>query len=397
MLDGAWHRAGTALADRSGMRVVNAVAIVIVWSFATACGDGGTAGQPDAGFSDAPPDVGADAAPPVIRHLGIEVNQPAGLDHGTEIDRVKAFGVDSIQLTFPWTAFEPDGNGLDPQVMAFFEGGMTFYRGKGLQVLLSVPIVDTVATFVPSDLAGQPLDSPAVIARAEAMIAAVIARTGGELRYLVLSNEADINLGDGAPTWAELNALTAALAARVRAQRPDVKTGISITAESLIHVPVNSSAQAAVARHDIAFVTYYDAGNFGAGSSAGIAADLAAITAATDRPIVLKEFGYATGPAIGGSEAGQAEFITTAFAAWDVHAARIPLVNFSRMFDGARAVCEAQAGEYGLPGDEAFIQFLCTLGLRTFGDAEKPAWNRFRTAAQARTFGLRRGAMVAPR
>jgi hypothetical protein len=47
------------------------------------------AGQLDAGFSDALPDVSIDAAP-AIRHLGIEVNEPAGLDHGAEIDRVKA-------------------------------------------------------------------------------------------------------------------------------------------------------------------------------------------------------------------------------------------------------------------------------------------------------------------
>jgi hypothetical protein len=376
------------IAPGDGMRVVSRVAVVMVWSFSTVgVGCGGSAAQPDAGLSDAPADVGADVGPPAIRHLGIEVNQPAGLDHGAEIDRVKAFGVDSIQLTFPWTAFEPDGDGLDEQVLGFFEGGMTFYRGKGLQVLLSVPIVDTVTTFVPSDLVGRRLDTPAVIARAETMIAAVLARSGSELRYLVLSNEADINLDDGAPTWAELNALTAALAAKVRQVRPDVKTGISITAEALIHTPVNSDAVNAVAGHDVAFVTYYDAGNFGAGSSASIASDLAAIVAATDRPIVLKEFGYATGPAVGGSEAGQAKFVGDAFAAWDAYAARIPLLNFSRMFDGERSACEAQAVEYGLPGDEAFIQFLCTLGLRTFGDAEKPAWTSFRMAAQARTFG----------
>jgi hypothetical protein len=366
----------------------NLVALIL-WSFSTlsvGCGGGGGQ-QPDAG-SAAPPDSGAvDAAPPAIRHLGIEVDQPAGFDHGMQIDRVTAFGVDSIQLTFPWTAFEPDGHGFDDQVLGFFEGGMTFYRGKGLHVVLSVPVVDTVATFVPSDLAGKPLDAPEVIARAQVMIGEVLARSGSELDYLVLSNEVDINAGDGTPAWSEVDALTAALAAKVHLLRPDVHTGISISASALIHAPVNADAVAAIGKHEVGFVTYYQAGNFGSTTSSDVAADLAAIVAATDRPVVLKELGYATGPALGGSEAGQAAFVRDAFAAWDAQAPHIPLVMFSRMFDGERSACEAQAASYGLPGDEGFIQFLCTLGLRTYTDGDKPAWASFVTAAQARVFG----------
>jgi hypothetical protein len=371
------------------MRSVGNVLVSIVWSFSTlAAGCGGGPGHSDAGIADTPSGGGdLDAPPPAIRHLGIEVDQPAGFDHGAQIDRVTPFGVDAIQLTFPWTAFEPDGRGFDGQVLGVFEGGMTFYRGKGLRVVLSVPIVDTVATFVPSDLAGKRLDAPEVIARAEAMIGEVLARSGSELGYLVLSNEVDINAGDGTPAWSEINALTAALAAKVHSLRPDVAAGISISASSLTRSPVNAEAVAAIGKHEVAFVTYYQAGNFGTTTSSDIAADLAAIVAATDRPVVLKELGYATGPALGGSEAGQAAFVADAFAAWDAHAARIPLVMFSRMFDGERSACEAQAVSYGLPGDEAFIQFLCTLGLRTYTDAEKPAWTRFATAAQARTFG----------
>jgi hypothetical protein len=46
----------------------------------------------------------------------------------------------------------------------------------------------------------------------------------------------------------------------------------------------------------------------------------------------------------------------------------------SRLYDGARADFETLAAYYGLPDNEAFIQFLCTLGLRTLNDQPKPAW-----------------------
>src|SRR4051812_2047863 len=154
------RRTGPGVASGVGMRWIGRGLSLLLWWFSTSgVGCGGSAAAPDAGFSstalDAAPDaLSVDAAPP-IRHLGIEVDQPAGFDHGTQIDRVAAFGVDAIQLTFPWTAFEPDGNGLDDQVLGFLDAGMAFYRDRHLHVLLSVPIVDTVATFVPSDLAGK--------------------------------------------------------------------------------------------------------------------------------------------------------------------------------------------------------------------------------------------------
>ena len=54
------------------------------------------------------------------------------------------------------------------------------------------------------------------------------------------------------------------------------------------------------------------------------------------------------------------------------------------MIDGVRAACEADAATYGLPGNEEFIQFLFTLGLRCVPDQAKPAWSIFEAAARTR-------------
>ncbi len=65
----------------------------------------------------------------------------------------------------------------------------------------------------------------------------------------------------------------------------------------------------------------------------------------------------------------------------------MPLLVYSRMFDGSGADCAAEAQSYGEGSNAAFIDFLCTLGLRTYDDQAKPAWSTFTQAAQARTWG----------
>ena len=112
----------------------------------------------------------------------------------------------------------------------------------------------------------------------------------------------------------------------------------------------------------------------------------ALIAVAGDKPLVLKELGYPTGEATGGTVEGQSEFIREAFMAWDTHAAQLPVLTMSRMFDGVRTDCEQTAAAYGFAGDEAFIQFLCTLGIRDEQGNPKPAWDELASQLGARGF-----------
>ena len=100
----------------------------------------------------------------------------------------------------------------------------------------------------------------------------------------------------------------------------------------------------------------------------------------------MKELGYATGEALGSSEEGQAAFWDEVFRAWDEQQDQVRLLMVSRLFDGVRADCEATAAAYGLPGNEEFIQFLCTLGVKRVDGTQKPAWETIRGAAAARGF-----------
>jgi hypothetical protein len=362
--------------------------VLVLATYVVGCGsNSGTKATDAAAISDSRPADAPVDAPPVHRQLGLEIEAPGSATQGQEIAVAMPFGVDAIPLTIPWSTIEPGGSGYDMAVVALLNEGMTYYRSLGLHVMLSIPAVDTVAVSIPSDLGSDALDSTEVTTRAQAMITEVLAQCGSELEYLVLSNEVDINLADGSPTWAQLDALTAAEVTKVKALRPDVQSGVSVTSSALLASPPNGSAVAALEANDVAFLTYYDAGNFGAASSAGVAADMTTIVAAVSKPVVFKELGYATGSDLGGSDAGQVQFVTDAFTAWDANASRVPLLVYSRMFDGSGSDCQAEANAYGEGSNAAFVEFLCTLGLRTYGDQAKPAWTTFTQAASARTWG----------
>src|ERR1700733_2304290 len=207
--------------------------LLVLAAYAVGCGSNSMTTAGDAANSDAARAIdGMIDAAMLDRQLRLEIEAPGSATQGEAIAVAKPFGVDAIPLTIPWSTIEPGSGGYDMAVVTLLNDGMTFYRSQGLHVVLSIPAIDTVSNLVPSDLAGDALDSTAVTTRAQAMVTEVLAQCGSELEYLVLSNEVDVNLADGSPTWAQLDALTAAELATVKTLRPDVQSGISVTSNS---------------------------------------------------------------------------------------------------------------------------------------------------------------------
>lgn len=320
------------------------------------------------------------------RVLLVEINEPAGEDHGAMLQRAQDAGAGAVQLTFAWQALEPTANQIDVSYLAF---GLSYYRDRGMQVVLSIPTLDTVAKLVPPDLASVPMDDAQMIARFATLLDEVLAVSGTELAYLIIGNEVNIHLdGSAQADWDAFKTFVDAGVAHVHAAKPGVPVGISLHDGELPDTRVNTL----VSGTDVFFGTYYRIGNdFGGGTTdpntPAEAFDLFLDAAGATRPVVVKECGYPTGTQAGGTEAGQEQFVAEVFAAWDARADRIPLLTYSRMFDGERSDCEAQAAAYGLGGNEAFIDFLCTLGLHRYDDTAKPAWDDFVAHAAARGFG----------
>ena len=368
------------------------IALVAVSSSALGggCGDddagGFDASRADAATADARLLIDAQAPDGAVaagaRRFGIEVDQPDGFDHGAELEKAKAIGSSAVQITFPWNVLEPTSGQMD---LGFLTFAMDYYRARNVTVLLSIPTIDTVEKMFPADLMALPMDDAAVIARFESLLTQVLAVSQTELTHMVIGNEVDIYLGARPQVeWDAYQSLVDSGVAHIETTRPDIDVGISVSFGGLPDVRL----AAMTASTDVRYVTYYYIGNeFGGTPADNVASDFDTMLAyADDQPLVLQEYGYPTGAATGGSDVGQADFIRETFAAWDANAQRIAFVMFSIMFDRDRTYCEETAAYYGFPGNEEFIQFLCTLGLRTYDDQPKPAWLELEDASAQRGF-----------
>jgi len=94
-------------------------------------------------------------------------------------------------------------------------------------------------------------------------------------------------------------------------------------------------------------------------------------------------YNKASETACGSSEAMQASFVRSVFAAWDTLPTRIPVVNVNWLTDVSAATLAQWEAYYGL-SDPAFLGFLGSLGLRTSAPVEKQAFGALVDEAVAR-------------
>ena len=85
-----------------------------------------------------------------------------------------------------------------------------------------------------------------------------------------------------------------------------------------------------------------------------------------NKPIYLQEVGYQTSSVSNSNEAKQAEFFCNFFQAWDTHRDRIPMASILRFNDKSTSAAQSTAVDYGLPGNTPFIEYIRTLGIRTY-------------------------------
>ncbi len=116
---------------------------------------------------------------------------------------------------------------------------------------------------------------------------------------------------------------------------------------------------------------------------AGVFQDLVSFTA---KPIHIEEIGYSSSAATLGSVNLQSKFYCEVFKAWDTHASRIPSLAILRMVDKTRTDAQNVATVYGLPGNEAFIEYIRTLGIQTQDGSPKSTFNMVKSELQKRGF-----------
>jgi hypothetical protein len=98
---------------------------------------------------------------------------------------------------------------------------------------------------------------------------------------------------------------------------------------------------------------------------------------AGNRPVVLQEVGYPSSAYLASSESLQADFVGSAFQAWETFGSQMPFLNFFLLHDFSESDCDQFVAYCGFPSDQNLHAFLCSIGLRRVDGTPKLAWSAF--------------------
>lgn len=256
------------------------------------------------------------------------------------------------------------------------------------QLTLTVDALDVGGSRAPGVLAARPLDDPELGARYDRLTDYVLAQLPDTpLNALLVASSVDVALGADAAKHAAFARFVARAAAHAHAIRPALQVGFSVTHEAVVDAQGAGRLAAAWAASDVIAITYLPgiaAAQARPVTEVGPDVDRLVAALPVGKPLLLHEVGYPTAAAAGGSEVSKAAFVTAAFAAWDRHATRIPILTF-RELDDADGETAARLGKRAGRADAPFFAYLQSLGMRSGGRA-KPSLEAFIRDARARGF-----------
>lgn len=276
-----------------------------------------------------------------------------------------------IQLLQPWNAFEDTQAGVyDGEAMQLFETLNSFAAAVGTQLSLIITPIDIPGRFMPAHLSGKKFDDPLVIESFNHLIDRLFNPDSGIVdpsRVIALSvgNEVDHY------NWTANGDQPDAYKSFLQGIKPKVNSyGIPLHFTGTLYgmrQPGNPWLDLADVVDRVS-ITYYPLhADFTVKSQDAVYADFDAFfTTFKDYSIFVQEVGYPSSAALNSSEEKQAEFFCNFFDAWDCYKDQVPYVSILRLNDVSLAAAQATAVTYGIPGNEKFIAYIRTLGLRTW-------------------------------
>jgi hypothetical protein len=296
----------------------------------------------------------------------------------------KSAGVQVVNLKLDWDDVEKKPGVFDspwPKVANLY------YPLQKVQLSLRLSTLDTGQNRIPKDLRGKPFDDPAVIERFNRFLDYVLDQMPDlTLSELSIGNEVDGVLGTDEKKWGQYGRFFAATREHARQKRKDLKVGVSIMFSG--HTgPAARFAEAINKETDWVMVSYYPLDSaFMVRDPKGVHEDFDTICKKyPNRPISFLEAGYPSGERCGSSELKQQQFVEELFAAWDKHAEQIECITFVWLNDTSASAVKGFTKYYG-SSNPAFVDYLSTLGLRTFKGAgvDKPAFTALKEQSKSR-------------
>lgn len=294
-------------------------------------------------------------------------------------------GVNSIALSFFWSALEPTPGQHDTALLEQYLAILDILNMKPYFVFQTI---DTVKLALPADLLdssgnlaqGRHFDDPAIIARFNALLDTIVPLLADHRGFFIsVGNEIDVWLrshpGEVQPF---LNFIEAARA-HVQELAPGMGVGATITYSGVRdRLPLVSQVLAA---SDAAAFTYYPLNDdFSVRDPAVVADDFAAMVAvAGGKPVLLQEVGYPSGylpeSSNGSSVDKQKSFVENVFRALGEQP-DIRFMSYFMLADWSTAECDMYTEYYGLAWPR-FHEYLCSLGLYTTAGDPKPGFESF--------------------
>jgi hypothetical protein len=259
-------------------------------------------------------DAGAasDAAivPKGSRTLGIEVDIYS-LKFPDQVRAIVDAGARTTNASFTWDDVDAGGD-AGPDAEAGVEAG-TLVFNAGIHIVnlvlgtndvrasLAIAALDGTGPRMPPDLAGKSLDDPAVTARYDLVTDYVFTQLPDlALDVYLVAVDADASLGADPAKWSAFAGFVSKVAAHARTKRSNLKVGFVLSAAALVEK--KDLVAAAVAASDVVVV------------SQPVSFDAIADAAPAGKAIFVHRVALDAGDA---------------FAQWDRHVDRIPIVTFA--------------------------------------------------------------------
>ncbi len=303
------------------------------------------------------------------------------------IELAKEIGVNFIALHLPWSSIETTPNNYTAPYRAIELLGQVA-EANNLKLSLTIRPIDLTGKTVPSDLESTRFNNSEMINRFKSLVDFVFTKIAPEyLLNFQIGNEIDgYDISTEAPTfWEDYGIFLQEITNYIHSVNPDVKVGFTGTHHGLLQNPARFNAL--LQNVDILGVTYYPINDdFSVKDPNTVFSDLENLSTAFEtKPIYIQEVGYQSSEVNNSNEEKQANFFCNFFKAWDSHANRIKSANILRLNDLSEQGAINASGPYGASNNE-FIEYLRTLGLRTFADkgTNKKAFATVKENAAAR-------------
>lgn len=338
------------------------------------------------------------------RQFGMDIlDVPAVGSYNDSLANLKALGGQFQTLHLAWNQIEGAGSGTTSGAFTDPSNALASLNAlavsQGVKVTLRIHPVDLPGKYVPSDLTAMRFNHATMKTRAKAMLNYVFTKISpANVTHLILGNEIDgYNPGADTNFWNDYADFLFEMNVHMVNNFPAVKIGFVITTrgatDSTFILPSSGNQKAVdifgawMGTVDLLGVTYYPLSpSYTMKPNSEVATVFQKLVAFTTKPIHIEEVGFSSSSTSSGSESLQAEFFCEVLKSWDTYASKIPSLSVLRMVDKTRADSESVATTYGLTGNENFIEYIRTLGLRTSTNQAKESFTLLDTELEKRGF-----------